>query len=56
MEYKDELDWEMGTFRRICDELDLSSLPAKMRGAAWAREDRVNHEYQRARRVMERLL
>jgi hypothetical protein len=46
----------MRTFRRVCDELDLSSMPAKMRRAARAREDRVNHEYQRATRVVERLL
>jgi hypothetical protein len=56
MEYQDELDWVMRTFRRICDELNLSDMPAKMRRAAWAREDRVNHEYQRATRVVERLL
>jgi hypothetical protein len=46
----------MRTFRRVCDELDLSSMPAQMRRAACAREDRVNHEYQRATRVVERLL
>jgi hypothetical protein len=55
-EYQDELDWVMRTFRRVCDELDLSSMPAKMRRAARAREDRINHEYQRATRVVERLL
>jgi hypothetical protein len=55
-EYQDELDWVMRTFRRICNELDLSSMPAKMRRAARAREDRVNHEYQRATRVVERFL
>jgi hypothetical protein len=46
----------MRTFRRVCDELDLSSMPAKMRRAARARQERVNHEYQRATRVVERLL
>jgi hypothetical protein len=46
----------MRTFRRVCDELDLSSMPAKMRRAARARQELVNHEYQRATRVMERLL
>jgi hypothetical protein len=50
IEYQDELDWVMRTFRRICDELDLSSMPAKMRRAARTREDRVNYEYQRATR------
>jgi hypothetical protein len=38
------------------NELDSSVLPAKMRRAALAREDRVNHEYQRAASVVERLL
>jgi hypothetical protein len=42
----------MRTFQRICDEVDLSDMPAKMRRAARAREDRVNHEYQRAARVV----
>jgi len=46
----------MRTFRRICDELDLLDMPAKMRKAAWAREDRVKNEYQLATRVVERLL
>jgi hypothetical protein len=55
-EYQDELDWVMRTFRRVCDELELSSMPAKMRRAARAREDRINHEYQWATRVVERLL
>ncbi len=55
-EFQDELDWEMRTFRKICNELDPSSLPAKMRRAAQAREDRVDHEYQRATRVVDRLL
>jgi hypothetical protein len=32
------------------------SLPAKARKIARARQDRVNHEYQRATRVVERLL
>jgi hypothetical protein len=31
-------------------------MPAKMRRAARARQERVNHEYQRASRVVERLL
>jgi hypothetical protein len=31
-------------------------MPAKMRRVARAGEDRVNHEYQRATRVLERLL
>jgi len=53
--YQDELDWVM-TFQRVCDELDLSSMPAKMRRAACAREDRINHEYQQDTRVVERLL
>ncbi len=35
-EYQDELDWEMRTFRRICNELDSPNLPAKMRRAARA--------------------
>jgi hypothetical protein len=55
-EYQDELDWMMRTFRRVCDELDLSSMPAKMRRVACAREDRINLEYQRDTRVVERLL
>jgi hypothetical protein len=55
-EYQDELDWVMRTFRRVCDELDLSSMPAKMRRMARAQQERVNHEYQRATRVVERLL
>ncbi len=55
-EYQDELDWVMRTFRRVCDELDLTSMPAKMRRMARARQERVNHEYQRATRVLERLL
>jgi hypothetical protein len=46
----------MRTFRRICDELDLLDMPAKIRKAAWAREDRVKNEYQLATRVVERLL
>jgi hypothetical protein len=53
MKYQDELDWVIKSFRRICD---LSDMPAKMRRPARAREDRVNHEYQRATRVVERLL
>jgi hypothetical protein len=55
-EYQNELDWEWRTFRRICNELHPSSLLAKMRRAARAREDQVNHEYQRATRVVDRLL
>jgi hypothetical protein len=55
-EYQDELDWVMRTFRRVCEELDLSSMPAKMLRAARARQERVNHKYQRATRVVERLL
>jgi hypothetical protein len=46
----------MRTFRRVCDELDITSMPAKMLRMACARQDRVNHEYQRATRVVERLL
>jgi hypothetical protein len=55
-EYQDELDWEMRTFRRICNEREPSSLPATMRRAARLREDRVNHEYQRATGVVGRIL
>jgi hypothetical protein len=50
-EYQDELDWVI-----ICGELNLSDMPVKMRRAARAREDQVNNEYQRATRVVERLL
>ena len=46
----------MKTFRRICGEVDTTSMPAKMRRMARARLDRVNSEYQRATRVVERLL
>jgi hypothetical protein len=56
MENQDELDWVMRTFQWICDELDLSDMAAKMRKAARARGDQVNHEHQRAARVVERLL
>jgi hypothetical protein len=56
MEYQDELDWVMRTFQWICDELDLSDMVAKMRKAARARGDQVNHGYQLAARVVERLL
>ncbi len=28
-EYQEELDWVMRTFRRVCDEFDIKSLPAK---------------------------
>ncbi len=55
-EYQEELDWVMRTFRRVCDEIDIAGMPAKMRRIARARQDRVNHEYQRATRVVERLL
>ncbi len=54
-EYQEELDWVMRTFRRVCDKLDIMSMPAKMRRIAHARQDRVNHEYQWATRVVERL-
>jgi hypothetical protein len=46
----------MRTFRRIYDEVDVASMPVKMRRMARARLNRVNHEYQRATRVVERLL
>ncbi len=46
-EYQDELDWVMRTFQWVRDELDLTSMPAKMRRMARARQERVNHEYQR---------
>jgi hypothetical protein len=55
-EYQEELDWAMRTFRRICNEVDTASMPAKMRRMARPRLDRVNSEYQRATRVVERLL
>jgi hypothetical protein len=55
-EYQEELDWAMRTFRRVCGEVDTASMPAKMRRTARARSDRVNSEYQRATRVVERLL
>jgi hypothetical protein len=55
-EYQEELDWVMRTFRRVYDEIHIASMPAKMRRVARARLDRVNHEYQRATRVVERLL
>jgi hypothetical protein len=55
-EYQEELDWAMRTFRRICNEVDTASMPAKMRRMARGRLDRVNSEYQRATRVVERLL
>ncbi len=55
-EYQEELDWLMRTFRRVYDKIDIASMPAKMRRVARARLDRVNHEYQRATRVVERLL
>ncbi|MFN9905358.1 MAG: hypothetical protein ACK56F_04430, partial [bacterium] len=56
LEYQEELDWAMRTFRRICNEIDTASMSAKMRRAARARLDQVNSEYQRATRVVERLL
>ncbi len=46
----------MITFQRVYDELDLVSMPAKMRRMAHARQERIHHEYQRATRVVERLL
>jgi hypothetical protein len=33
-EYQDELDWVMRTYQRVCDELDFTSMPAKMRRMA----------------------
>ncbi len=56
MEYQEELDWAMRTFRRICNEVDTAIMSAKMRRTARARLDQVNSEYQRAKRVVERLL
>jgi hypothetical protein len=55
-EYQDELDWEMRAFHRISNELNLLSIPARMRRAARLREDRVNQEYHRAVRVVGRIL
>jgi hypothetical protein len=55
-EYYEELDWAMRTFRRVYGEVDTASMPAKMRRVARARLDRVNNKYQRATRVVERLL
>jgi hypothetical protein len=55
-EYQEELDWAMRTYGRVCGEVDTASMPAKMRRMARARLDRVNSEYQRATRVVERLL
>ncbi len=46
----------MRTFRRVCGEVDTTSMPAKMRRMARTRLDRVKSEYQRATRVVERLL
>ncbi len=43
-------------FRRVYGEVDIASMPAKMRRVARTRLDRVNNEYQRATRVVERLL
>ena len=36
-EYQEELDWAMRTFRRVYDEVDVASMPAKMRRVACAR-------------------
>jgi hypothetical protein len=55
-EYQDKLDWEMRAFHRIRNELNLLSIPARMRRAARLREDRVNQEYHRAVRVVGRIL
>ncbi len=55
-EYQEELEWAMRTFPRVCGEVDTASMPAKMRRMARAKLDRVNNEYQRATRVVERLL
>ncbi len=55
-EYQEELDWAMRTFRRVCGKVDTASMPAKMHRVARTRLDRVNNEYQRATRVVERLL
>ncbi len=52
----EELDWAIRTFRRVYGEVDTASMPAKMHRVACARLDRVNNEYQRATRVVERLL
>ncbi len=56
LEYQEELDWAMRTFRRICNEIETASMSAKMRRTARVRLDQVNSEYQRATRVVERLL
>jgi hypothetical protein len=53
-EYQEELDWVMRTFRRVCDEFDHELAGQGVQGSA--RQDRVNHKYQRATRVVERLL
>jgi hypothetical protein len=55
-EDQEELDWAMRTFRRVYDEVDIAGMPVKMRRVARTRLDRVNHEYQRATMVVERLL
>ncbi len=55
-EYQDELDWEMRAFRRISNKLELSEMLARMPKAGWLREDRVNHEYHHAVRVVGRIL
>jgi hypothetical protein len=34
LEYQEELDWAMRTFRRICNEVDTASMSAKMRRTA----------------------
>jgi hypothetical protein len=38
-EYQEELDWVMRTFRRVYDEIDIASMPAKMRRVARVRLD-----------------
>jgi hypothetical protein len=55
-EYQDELDWEMRAFRRINGELEPSEMSAKMRRAAWLREDRVNQGFHRATRIVGRTM
>jgi hypothetical protein len=55
-EYQDELDWEMRAFCTICGELKPSEMPSKMRRAAWLRKERVNQEFHRATRIVDRIL
>ncbi len=38
-EYQEEQDWVMRTFRRVYDEIDIASMPVKMRRVARARLD-----------------